>query len=123
MINRLISLSILLTLSPFLILVAIIIVIEDGMPFIFKQKKNRINNSKFLLYKFRTMKRVHLIFQLICLKRCNLFTSIGPLLRKLSIDELPQLINILKGEMTFIGPRPALYNQDDLIESRKSWRR
>ena len=119
MINRLISLLILVTLSPFLILVAIIIVIEDGMPFIFKQKRIGINNSNFLLYKFRTMKKSTPDIPTHLLKRdSNLFTLVGPLLRKLSIDELPQLINILKGEMTFIGPRPALYNQDDLIESR-----
>ena len=51
-------------------------------------------------------------------KSKNVYTVLGPILRKLSLDEIPQLINIIKGEMVFIGPRPALYNQSDLIKSR-----
>ena len=119
MISRLISFLILIIFSPFLTFIALVIIIEDGSPFLFKQKRIGINNSQFWVYKFRTMKKdtpdipTHMLN-----KDDNLFTSIGPILRKLSIDELPQLINIMKGEMIFIGPRPALYNQHDLIEER-----
>ena len=78
-----------------------------------------INNDEFWIYKFRTMKKdtpdiaTHLVKE-----ARDYNTVIGPILRKLSIDELPQLINIVKGEMVFVGPRPALYNQDNLIKLR-----
>ena len=119
MISRLLSLLLLILLSPLFLIVALIIIIDNGFPVFFKQKRIGINNSKFWVYKFRTMKKsvadisTHLID-----KNQQLYTYSGPLLRKFSIDELPQLINIFKGEMVFIGPRPALYNQNDLIQLR-----
>ena len=93
--------------------------IDDGFPIFFRQKRIGINNSKFTVFKFRTMKKgipeipTHLVND-----PQRFYTRSGPLLRKLSIDELPQLINIIKGDMVFVGPRPALHNQDDLVELR-----
>ena len=116
---QLFSLILLICLSPILLIVAIAIIIDDGLPIFFKQKRVGQNNVHFWIYKFRTMKKdgpdiaTHLVKD-----GDFLYTSNGPFLRKFSFDELPQLINILKGDMTFIGPRPALYNQDDLIALR-----
>jgi len=116
---RIASLILLIALLPILFLVAIIILLFDGFPIIFVQKRVGQNNNHFWIYKFRTMKKdmediaTHLLKD-----KDSVYILFGPLLRKLSLDELPQLINILKGDMTFIGPRPALYNQSDLIELR-----
>ena len=98
---------------------ALIIIIDDGFPALYKQKRIGVNNSRFRVYKFRSMKKnipdipTHLVEN-----PGSLYTNTGPLLRKFSIDELPQLINIIKGEMVFVGPRPALHNQNDLADLR-----
>lgn len=119
MLNRFFALILVLILSPLFILVAICIFIEDGIPVIFKQKRVGINYTSFYVYKFRSMKRntpnvaTHLLEN-----PGQYLLRIGGLLRKLSLDELPNLINIIKGEMVFVGPRPALYNQDDLMTLR-----
>ena len=119
MLNRLFALILLLILSPLFLLVAISIFIEDGMPIFFKQKRVGINYTYFNIYKFRSMKKntpnvaTHLLEN-----PGQYLLKIGGLLRKLSLDELPNLINIIKGEMVFVGPRPALYNQDDLMALR-----
>jgi len=119
MFNRLFALFVLITLSPIFLAVALVIFIEDGSPIFFKQKRVGINYTFFHIYKFRSMKKntpnvaTHLLenpeFYLL---------RIGRVLRKLSLDELPNLINIINGEMAFVGPRPALYNQYDLMALR-----
>lgn len=109
----------LLLLSPLFVLVALIIYLEDGAPVFFVQKRVGKNYSFFSMYKFRTMKKdtpnvaTHLLEN-----PKQYLLSMGGLLRKLSLDELPNLINIVRGEMVFIGPRPALYNQEDLMALR-----
>ena len=119
MINRIIGLLLFILLSPFFLIVALIIFIDDGFPTLYKQKRIGKKNSKFKVFKFRTMKKgipeipTHLVKD-----PQQFYTRSGQLLRKLSIDELPQLINIIKGEMVFVGPRPALHNQDNLVELR-----
>ena len=119
MINRITSLLILILLSPIFISVALFIFFEDGLPIFFTQKRVGENYTFFNIYKFRSMKKntpnvaTHLLENP---KQYVLKT--GRILRKLSLDELPNLINIIRGEMVFVGPRPALYNQDDLMQLR-----
>ena len=119
MVNRVLGLIILIVLSPIFLIIAIFIYFLDGKPIIFKQKRIGFNNNIFCLLKFRSMKNsvgdipTHLI------KNSSQLLSIcGGFLRKYSLDELPQIINIIKGDIVFIGPRPALYNQEDLIKLR-----
>jgi O-antigen biosynthesis protein WbqP len=119
MINRLLAFLFTLLLFPIFLIVGLLILIQDGLPVFFKQKRVGVNYSFFYIYKFRTMKKdtpnvaTHLLTN-----PEQYLLRIGALLRKLSLDELPNLINIIKGEMVFVGPRPALYNQDDLMALR-----
>lgn len=119
MFNRIFALFILLVLSPIFLFVTFAILIEDGYPFFFNQKRVGINYSFFNIYKFRSMKKntpnvaTHLL-----INPDQYLLKIGKFIRKTSLDELPNLINIIKGEMVFVGPRPALYNQDDLMTYR-----
>lgn len=119
--DYILSFCLTVVLSPLLILLAIIIKLDSRGPVLFKQKRIGKNNIEFDIYKFRTMRTdtpkdlpTHLFNN-----AENFITKSGAFLRKSSLDELPQLFNILKGEMSFIGPRPALWNQYDLIEARK----
>ena len=117
--NRLFALFLLVILSPLFIIVSLVIFIEDGFPVLFTQKRVGINYTFFNIYKFRSMKKntpniaTHLLTN-----PEKYLLKIGKFIRKTSLDELPNLINIIKGEMVFVGPRPALYNQNDLMEYR-----
>ena len=114
------SLVALIVFSWLLIIIAIAIVVEDKGNILFKQKRIGKNKKEFYIYKFRTMKvstpkdvPTHLLDN-----PESYITKIGGFLRKTSLDELPQLFNILKGDMSIVGPRPALWNQFDLIDLR-----
>lgn len=117
--NKLLSLLILILFTPLFLIIALLIIIEDGCPIFFTQKRVGINYSFFNIYKFRSMKKntpnvaTHLLEN-----PDQYLLKLGKFIRKTSLDELPNLINIVRGEMVFVGPRPALYNQDDLMEYR-----
>jgi len=119
MIDIILSLVGLILLSPIFLVIIIIIKIDDPGPAFFKQKRVGINKSYFNLYKFRSMKVNTPDVPTHLLKNPKQYISrVGHFLRKTSLDELPQMWNILKGDMSIIGPRPALWNQDDLIAER-----
>ena len=119
MFNRLLALIMLIALIPVFFIVIVLILIDDGFPVFFTQKRVGINYSFFKLYKFRTMKKNTPNVATHLLENPNQYVlKVGKILRKLSLDELPNLINIIKGEMVFVGPRPALYNQDKLMKLR-----
>ena len=110
--------------SPLLIGLAIAIKLDSPGPVLFKQKRVGKNKKLFEIWKFRTMRTdtpkdmpTHMLAD-----PKQYITRTGHFLRKTSLDELPQIFNILKGEMSIIGPRPALWNQDDLIAERDKYR-
>lgn len=119
MLNRFFALILLVILSPLLLILAILIIVEDGLPVFFIQKRVGVNYTYFHIYKFRSMKKNTPNVATHLLTDPDLYLlKIGKFIRKTSLDELPNLINIVKGEIVFVGPRPALYNQDDLMEFR-----
>ncbi|HML34164.1 sugar transferase [Sporomusa sphaeroides] len=120
LIDIILSFAAILLFWPIFIFIVILIKIDSKGPVFFKQKRLSKNKKEFFILKFRTMRTdtpkdmpTHM------LQHPDMFiTKIGKVLRKSSLDELPQIINILKGEMSIIGPRPALWNQFDLISER-----
>ncbi|MFC5711451.1 sugar transferase [Thalassorhabdus alkalitolerans] len=113
----------LVVLAPAFMLLILAIKLDSKGPILFKQKRVGVNKSHFYIFKFRTMRidtpkdtPTHLLDN-----PEQYITKVGKFLRKTSLDELPQIINILLGQMSIIGPRPALWNQYDLIEERDKY--
>ena len=122
-IDFLLSLLGVLILSPLLLILYAAIKLESRGPVLFKQKRVGLHKKYFMIYKFRTMRTdtpkdmpTHLLQN-----PDQYITKVGGFLRKTSLDELPQIFNILKGDMALIGPRPALWNQEDLIAERDKY--
>lgn len=123
LIDFLVSLMATIVLSPVLLITAIAVKADSNGPVFFVQKRVGKGKKHFNMYKFRTMRTdtphdmpTHL------LKDPDAYiTKVGKFLRKSSLDELPQLFNIISGDMSIVGPRPALWNQDDLIAERDKY--
>lgn len=123
-IDIVLSLLALIVLSPLFLILCIAIKLDSKGPILFKQKRVKQHKEHFEILKFRTMRidtprdtPTHLLTN-----PDQWITKVGKFLRKTSLDELPQIINIFKGEMSIIGPRPALWNQYDLIEERDKYK-
>ncbi len=123
LIDLLLSACAIVVLSPVYLLICIAIVADDPGPMFFRQKRVGIHKTHFLILKFRTMKvstpkdvPTHLLEN-----PEQYITRVGKFLRKTSLDELPQIFQIFTGKMAIIGPRPALWNQFDLIAERDKY--
>lgn len=110
-------------LSPLLLVLCLAIKLDTPGPILFTQKRVGIHKSFFPIYKFRTMRidtpkdvPTHMLEN-----PEQYITKVGKFLRKTSLDELPQIFNIFKGQMSIVGPRPALWNQDDLVAEREKY--
>jgi len=111
----------LICLTPLLLLIAVIIKLTSTGPVLYWSDRVGKDNKIFKMCKFRTMRVDAPAVATHLFKDANQYlTSVGPFLRKFSLDELPQLYNIIRSDMSFVGPRPALFNQYDLIELRAS---
>ena len=123
MISKIISAILIILLMPFFFVVSILKILFDGAPIFFKQERLGKAGRVFIMYKFRTMKNITpKNLSTLEMENPEMYnTRIGNFLRKYSIDELPQLLNILKGDMNFIGPRPSLPNEELLNSLRKRY--
>lgn len=116
-IRNIICISGLLVMIPIICISALVVIIEDGLPFFFKQERLGLNQKIFTIYKIRTLKRdapqvgTHELKDSFQLKT-------GKIIRKLKLDEFPQLFNVIKGDLNLIGPRPGLKSQTELEDAR-----
>lgn len=118
-VDFLLSLILLIILSPIMLIVAIAVKIDSKGPALFKQERSGKNNKIFKMYKFRSMVANNDVHDF---KTGDKTTKVGRFIRKTSLDELPQLINILKGEMSFIGPRPWIVEYSEYFTPKQSRR-
>lgn len=122
-IDLILSLIGLIVLAIPMLITSLIIFIDDPGPVIFKQKRIGIKRTFFNCYKFRSMKMStpHDVPTHMLENPEQYITKWGRFMRRMSIDELPQIFNIVKGDMAIVGPRPALWNQDDLADERDKY--
>ena len=117
-----VSLLMILLLLPVFILTGIIIAIDAGNPVIYKQYRVGKDNKLFYIYKFRTMKNnTRLAATKDLTEADSVITKSGRILRKTSLDELPQLFNVLEGDMSFVGPRPLIPEEKEIRQLRKEY--
>lgn len=117
-----VSLILIILLSPLFVAIGIIVLIDDGGPIVFKQYRVKKDNKLFFIYKFRTMKNNTRNTSTIDLTEAEFqITKSGKFLRKTSLDELPQLFNVLIGDMSFVGPRPLIPEEKEIRNLRKEY--
>lgn len=121
--DKLFSFAAMLLLSPLYALVSLVIFLDDPGPVLFRQKRVGKNKHFFELHKFRSMKRSapHDVPTHMLQNPDQYLLRSGRLIRRSSLDELPQLWDIFRGRMSVVGPRPALWNQDDLVAEREKY--
>ena len=117
-----VSLLLIIILCPVFVLLSLIVLIDAGTPVIFRQYRVGKDNKLFYIYKFRTMRRNTRNAATADLKDADKYiTKSGKFLRKTSLDELPQLVNVLLGDMSFVGPRPLIPEEKEIRELRKKY--
>jgi len=122
MLNRIIAFILLVFLSPIMLIIAIIIKLSSKGKIIYKQQRIGKNQKIFVLYKFRTMyENADKKGVFLCKKNDENLTKTGKILKGIYLDELPQLYNIIKGDMNFIGPRPEMLPYHKKFKKIKNW--